>query len=156
MNHTVFSGEPGNLANRHCYKFSGLANRGSTLDIAEKDGAVVIAKSSKKSKAGALKGSACKKNARRTNTAAGKEAASVRPDLKVRVGGARWGVWAASGRLGKAGLRAPDVCVCSCTADRGGGTSCDAPVVSRLTCRAVPSPSRLLPCSAPPRPAPLP
>lgn len=145
VNHTVFSAEPGNLANLHSYKFSGLANRASTVDVAEKvrswrrrcccwrvlllalqrrrrrrccgaggapgvccllllpaiastlnphfasrpppplqDGAVVIAKSSKKSKAGALKGSVCKKNARRTNTAAGKEAQSVRPDLKVR------------------------------------------------------------------------
>ena len=46
------------------------------------DGAVVVAKSSAKSKAGKLSGSVVKKNARRTNHAAGAEAASTRPDLK--------------------------------------------------------------------------
>ena len=81
----MFSAEPGNLASLHSYKHSGLANRSSTIDVAAKDGALVISKSSKKSKAGALAGSVCKKNARRANHAAAAEAASAgRPDLKVR------------------------------------------------------------------------
>lgn len=48
----------------------------------------MIAKSSKKSKSGKMGGSVVKKNARRANHAAGAEAASVRPDLKVGAGGA--------------------------------------------------------------------
>ncbi|PSC73656.1 60S ribosomal L28-1 [Micractinium conductrix] len=79
VNHTVFSAEPGNLANKSSYKYSGLANLAKTVDVSAAEGAVVIAKSSKKGK---LAGSVCKKNARRTNHAAGAEAASVRPDLK--------------------------------------------------------------------------
>ncbi|PRW45372.1 hypothetical protein C2E21_5977 [Chlorella sorokiniana] len=80
VNHTVFSAEPGNVANKHSYKYSGLANRGATVDVAAANGAVVISKSSKKGK---LAGSVCKKNARRTNHAAAAEAQSAgRPDLK--------------------------------------------------------------------------
>ncbi|KAI7842121.1 hypothetical protein COHA_004314 [Chlorella ohadii] len=80
VNHTVFSAEPGNVANKHSYKYSGLANRGATVDVAAAEGAVVISKSSKKGK---LAGSVCKKNARRTNFAAAAEAQSAgRPDLK--------------------------------------------------------------------------
>jgi len=79
----VFSAEPGNLFNKHSYKYSGLANRSNTLDVsATADDAVVVAKSSKKSKAGRMVGSVVKKNARRTNFAAGAEAAGTRPDLK--------------------------------------------------------------------------
>ncbi|KAL4439471.1 hypothetical protein ABPG77_008800 [Micractinium sp. CCAP 211/92] len=83
VNHTVLSAEPGNLANKNSYKYSGLANLSSTVDVASADGAVVVSKSSKKSKAGKLAGSVVKKNARRTNHAAGAEAVSAgRADLK--------------------------------------------------------------------------
>jgi large subunit ribosomal protein L28e len=84
VNGAVFSAEPGNLANLSSFKHSGLANRGSTVDVAlaPAGDAIVVAKSSKKSKTGALKGSVVKKNARRANHAAGAEAASTRPDLK--------------------------------------------------------------------------
>lgn len=75
-------------ANKSSYKYSGLANLASTVDVAAADGAVVVAKSSKKSKAGKLAGSVVKKNARRTNFAAGAEAVSAgRADLKVCGGG---------------------------------------------------------------------
>lgn len=97
MNHTVFSAEPGNLANLNTYKFSGLANRGNTLDVAAVEDAVVISKSSKKSTAAPLKSSVIKKNARRTNHAAGREAQSVRPDLKVGASGRHVGGWEEGG-----------------------------------------------------------
>lgn len=93
VNGALFSGEPGNLANKHSYKYSGLANRASTVDVAlaPSGDAIVVAKSSKKSKAGKLAGSIVNKNGRRSNHAAGAEAASTRPDLKVRgAGGPMW------------------------------------------------------------------
>jgi hypothetical protein len=71
--------------NKNSYKYSGLANRGNTVDVSATADAVVVSKSSKKSKAGRMVGSVVKKNARRTNFAVGAEAAGTRPDLKVRV-----------------------------------------------------------------------
>ena len=71
--------------NKNTYKYSGLANRGNTVDVSATADAVVVSKSSKKSKAGRMVGSVVKKNARRTNFAVGAEAAGTRPDLKVRV-----------------------------------------------------------------------
>ena len=68
--------------NLHSYKYSGLANLTSTVDVAPVEGGVAISKSSSKSKAGKLGQTIVKKNARRTNYAAGAVAASVRPDLK--------------------------------------------------------------------------
>ncbi|GAB4821414.1 hypothetical protein N2152v2_008460 [Parachlorella kessleri] len=86
VNGTVFSREAGNLYNRNSYKYSGLANFNSTVDVAAaKDGGVQVSKSrgknaSKPSAARAV--SVIKKNARRTNYAVGAEAQRVRPDLK--------------------------------------------------------------------------
>lgn len=40
--------EPGNLYNKHSYKYSGLANRANTIDIGAHDRAIVLAKSSRK------------------------------------------------------------------------------------------------------------
>lgn len=78
------SAAPTHRANKNSYKYSGLANLSSTVDVASADGAVVVSKSSKKSKAGKLAGSVVKKNARRTNHAAGAEAVSAgRADLKA-------------------------------------------------------------------------
>eukprot|EP00887_Chlorella_sp_A99_P003209 scaffold9.g3209.t1 len=81
-NKVVLSAEPGNLLNVHSYKFSGLANLASTVDVAPAEKGVTIGVSSKKSKAGKLARTVVKKNARRTNVAAGAVAGSVRPDLK--------------------------------------------------------------------------
>lgn len=85
VNGAVFSTEAGNLANKSSYKYSGLANRSNTVDVSltPAGDALVLSKSSKKSKIGALTGSVAKKNARRSNHAAGAVASSTRPDLKV-------------------------------------------------------------------------
>ncbi|KAI3424831.1 hypothetical protein D9Q98_008217 [Chlorella vulgaris] len=84
VNGAVFSTEAGNLANKSSYKYSGLANRSNTVDVSltPAGDALVLSKSSKKSKIGALTGSVAKKNARRSNHAAGAVASSTRPDLK--------------------------------------------------------------------------
>ena len=67
---------------KNSFKYSGLANLNSTVDISEVDGAVAISVSSKKT--GKFATSLCKKNTRRSIQAAGAVAASKRPDLKVR------------------------------------------------------------------------
>ena len=69
--------------NKHTYKFSGLANLNKTLDIGAEGNSVTISKSSTR-KPSKLAKSLVNKCARRTNYAAGAEAKSMRPDLKVR------------------------------------------------------------------------
>lgn len=90
--------------NKHSYKFSGLANLNKTLDIGAEGNSVTISKSSTR-KAGKLAKSLVNKCARRTNYAAGAEAKSVRPDLKVRLPAPRRrraaGHGRASGSLGR-------------------------------------------------------
>jgi large subunit ribosomal protein L28e len=64
---------------KNSFKYSGLANLNSTVDVSEVDGAVALSVSKKNGK---LATSLCKKNTRRTIQAAGAVAASKRPDLK--------------------------------------------------------------------------
>eukprot|EP00195_Chlamydomonas_chlamydogama_P015282 CAMPEP_0202894068 /NCGR_PEP_ID=MMETSP1392-20130828/3520_1 /ASSEMBLY_ACC=CAM_ASM_000868 /TAXON_ID=225041 /ORGANISM="Chlamydomonas chlamydogama, Strain SAG 11-48b" /LENGTH=126 /DNA_ID=CAMNT_0049578619 /DNA_START=75 /DNA_END=455 /DNA_ORIENTATION=+ len=84
LNGSLFSAEAGNLANKHSYKFSGLANP-KTVDISLKGDDVTFsvarnktAKQPKKSKYTCV----IKKNARRALKSVGKQVGSYRADLK--------------------------------------------------------------------------
>ncbi|GAX84421.1 hypothetical protein CEUSTIGMA_g11842.t1 [Chlamydomonas eustigma] len=79
-----FSAEPGNLYNKHSYKYSGIANANSVDVSLENDtlklstGRPKTANQPKKSKCVQM----IKKNARRALVGICKQAGSVRPDLK--------------------------------------------------------------------------
>ncbi|GLC35065.1 hypothetical protein PLESTB_000550600 [Pleodorina starrii] len=81
----VFSAEPGNLYNKHSYKFSGLANTKVVAIDAEGDavkfavGRVKTAQQPKKAKHSVL----IKTDGRKVLKAVGKQVASYRPDLKA-------------------------------------------------------------------------
>ncbi|PNH10998.1 60S ribosomal protein L28-2 [Tetrabaena socialis] len=80
----ALSAEPGNLLNKHSYKFSGLADTKTVAIAAEGDavkftvGRVKTAQQPKKSKHSVV----IKKDGRAILKAVGKQVASYRPDLK--------------------------------------------------------------------------
>lgn len=85
LNGTIFSAEPGNLYNKHSFKYSGIAND-KTVDIsAEGDALKVNKKRSKTAQqpAKAVSSSISKKNGRRVLKSVAKEVAGYRPDLKA-------------------------------------------------------------------------
>eukprot|EP00877_Chromochloris_zofingiensis_P010742 jgi/Chrzof1/5921/Cz16g20220.t1 len=85
MHNTWFSAEPGNLYNKHSYKYSGIAND-KTVDVSAEGDAVKITKARSKNAqkpAAARHAVVSKKNARRALKSVAKEVAGYRPDLKV-------------------------------------------------------------------------
>mmetsp|Transcript_6210 Transcript_6210/g.17818 ORF Transcript_6210/g.17818 Transcript_6210/m.17818 type:complete len:129 (+) Transcript_6210:122-508(+) len=84
LNGLVLSAEPGNLYNKHSYKYSGLANS-KTIDIAEEDGAIAVTLTRPKNKSKPAQyrsKSVSKKRVQRQAPGMAKLASSVRPDLK--------------------------------------------------------------------------
>ncbi|KAJ9517289.1 component of cytosolic 80S ribosome and 60S large subunit [Haematococcus lacustris] len=87
VNGVVFSAEPGNLLNKHSYKYSGLCNT-KTVDISvdAKTDTIKLGlpnrKNASKPKANNSK-FVLKKNARRVLKTVGKQVGSHRPDLKA-------------------------------------------------------------------------
>eukprot|EP00200_Dunaliella_tertiolecta_P002740 CAMPEP_0202339666 /NCGR_PEP_ID=MMETSP1126-20121109/1429_1 /ASSEMBLY_ACC=CAM_ASM_000457 /TAXON_ID=3047 /ORGANISM="Dunaliella tertiolecta, Strain CCMP1320" /LENGTH=135 /DNA_ID=CAMNT_0048930247 /DNA_START=74 /DNA_END=481 /DNA_ORIENTATION=+ len=83
---TMFSAEPGNLYNKHSYKFSGLRHENDFVGVqANKDDTVDFIKGSKKNVGKPAKAAThykWKQNARRSLVSVGKQVASMRPDLK--------------------------------------------------------------------------
>eukprot|EP00878_Enallax_costatus_P000267 GHUV01000335.1.p1 GENE.GHUV01000335.1~~GHUV01000335.1.p1 ORF type:complete len:130 (+),score=54.59 GHUV01000335.1:161-550(+) len=85
LNGTIFSAEPGNLYNKHSYKYSGIAND-KTVDIAAEGDAVKVGKQRSKTAnqpAKSVSSSISKKNGRRVLKSVAKEVAGYRPDLKA-------------------------------------------------------------------------
>eukprot|EP00882_Tetradesmus_deserticola_P000386 GHRQ01000424.1.p1 GENE.GHRQ01000424.1~~GHRQ01000424.1.p1 ORF type:complete len:130 (+),score=65.26 GHRQ01000424.1:116-505(+) len=81
----IFSAEPGNLYNKHSYKYSGLANA-KTVDIRAEGDAIKVSK--KRSKcvnqpAKSVAAGVSKKSGRRVLRSVAKEVAGYRPDLKA-------------------------------------------------------------------------
>mmetsp|Transcript_29990 Transcript_29990/g.64657 ORF Transcript_29990/g.64657 Transcript_29990/m.64657 type:complete len:126 (-) Transcript_29990:69-446(-) len=99
----TFSKEAGNLTNKHCYKFSGLANA-DAIDISM-DGdaiAMTVGRPKNASKpAISKKTQVIKKSSRKALKSIGKQAASFRPDLKAAAQ-ARGAAYAKSLRVIKA------------------------------------------------------
>mmetsp|Transcript_43078 Transcript_43078/g.102283 ORF Transcript_43078/g.102283 Transcript_43078/m.102283 type:complete len:135 (-) Transcript_43078:58-462(-) len=85
LNNQYFSAEPGNLYNRHSYKYSGLANS-KTVDLAPADSAVVLTKSKptkgKGKPAKSAYSNTMKRDVRRMMKTVGREVEGFRPDLK--------------------------------------------------------------------------
>ncbi|KFM27235.1 Nicotinamide mononucleotide adenylyltransferase 1 [Auxenochlorella protothecoides] len=81
INGIVVSTEPGNLMNKHSYKYSGLANFGKTMDVSADESGLLISTSSKK-RAGNLRSFAVKSHARKATKSAVATAGAIRPDLK--------------------------------------------------------------------------
>eukprot|EP00879_Flechtneria_rotunda_P012618 GHRR01013176.1.p1 GENE.GHRR01013176.1~~GHRR01013176.1.p1 ORF type:complete len:131 (-),score=51.76 GHRR01013176.1:50-442(-) len=81
----VFSAEPGNLYNKHSYKYSGIANN-KAVDVSFEGDALKVSK--KRSKTANKPSQAVAtavfktKNARRSLNSVAKEVAGYRPDLK--------------------------------------------------------------------------
>ncbi|KAF8059736.1 RPL28A [Scenedesmus sp. PABB004] len=85
LNGAIFSAEPGNLYNKHSYKYSGVANA-KTVDITAEGDAVKVSKKRSKTAQQPAKGlavSASKKPGRRVLKAVAKDVGSYRPDLKA-------------------------------------------------------------------------
>ncbi|KAK9830401.1 hypothetical protein WJX72_011555 [[Myrmecia] bisecta] len=86
LNGSTFSTEPGNLFNKHSYKYSGLANEKTVHIEAGDDMAVTVTKSRTKNAqkpAAARHSTTSKKHVRRQATSLGKEVQHFRPDLKA-------------------------------------------------------------------------
>ncbi|KAK9840357.1 hypothetical protein WJX74_008241 [Apatococcus lobatus] len=85
LNGTQFSSEPGNLYNRHSYKYSGLANE-KTVDIraGDDDASLVISKKRPKNinkPATSVHSVPTKKHAAKVNASVRTELKNYRPDL---------------------------------------------------------------------------
>lgn len=78
LNGTVMSAEPGNLAGKHSYKHSGIANK-ANVGLTEENGAILLTKGKIK-KSGKSK-TVFKKDARRVMKGVTKEVTGYRSDL---------------------------------------------------------------------------
>ena len=78
LNGTILSAEPGNLASKHSYKFSGIANT-KTVDLVTDSSSIVLSKKGVK-KSGKSK-TIFKKDARKVMKGVSKEVTGYRTDL---------------------------------------------------------------------------